>query len=303
MTDALVEPLTTSPMRALLGHRFSSRVDRALVFLSPEGEHRVAHPHGAGACHHRPPGLAMVRRKAFDHVLWVSLLEYDTPVHLPDRTTDGRIQPLASRTAAWRVTDPVAAARNRLRPQDVSSWIAHDLIQHGRLAVNPEYTREPALGGTVRPDSVWGPEHEVLEMGIAYRIRSVVVPPAADSSTAPVMPAAWGEEQHSAYRFYREAVAQGPHSLAALWLLRHPNQAPEVLDWTIRNQSLLNDRTSWESSLVALLQGLSDHDRAFIGVKVAEVLGDLGVPHAAEVLDRVQGAQPSPLHGYPEGFR
>ncbi|MEU3147602.1 MULTISPECIES: hypothetical protein [unclassified Streptomyces] len=303
MTDALVEPLTTSPIRALLGRRFSSRVDRALVFLSPEGEHRVAHPHGEVVCHHRPPSLAMVWRRAFDHVFWVSLLEYDTAVHLPDRTADGRLQPSAGRTAAWRVTDPVAAARNRLRPQDVSSWIAYDLVRHGRLAAGPAHLENSMSGGTVAPDRVWGPEHEVLEIGIAYRLRSVIVPPSADSAAAPVTPATWGEEQRSAYRFYREAVGQGPHSLAALWLLRHPDQAPEVLDWTVRNQSLLEDRTSWESSLVALLQGLNGHDRAFIGVKVAEILGDLGVPHASDVLDRVQGAQPPPPPGNPGEFR
>ncbi|MEV0598436.1 hypothetical protein AB0I82_03885 [Streptomyces sp. NPDC050315] len=300
MTGVLVEPLTASPMRSLLRHRFSSRVDRALVFLSSEGEDRVVHPRGTSACPYRPPSLTMVRRKAFGQVCWVSLVEHDAAVDAFDRTPDGWLQPSARRTVTWWVSDPVAAARKRLLEQEVPSWIARDLA--GRDGASRISGGDPAQAddAAARPGSVRDMECQVPEVGIAYRVHLPAASPLPDSSTRPAVPSDWGDEQRAAYRFYREVVAQGPCSLAALWLLRHPDQAREVLDWTVQNQTLLTDKAEWEHSLVGLLQGLSAADRGFVGIKLAELLSGLGIPHADEVLDRVQGGQSPNTHGYPE---
>jgi hypothetical protein len=301
MTAALTEPLTASPIRSLLRHRLSSRVDRALVFLSPEGEDdRVAHPRGAGACFHRPPSLSMVWRKVFDRVCWVSLVEYDATVNVAARTA-GPVQPTAGRPVTWRVFDPVTAARRRLPAQDVPSWIAYDMerraVDSGRGEEHAPGTQESAVDPVEARDMEW----PVPEVGIAYRLLPQSAPPLPESSTGPAVPPQWTDEQNAAYRFYRGVVAQGPHDLAALWLLHHPDQARDVLEWTVENRNLLSEKAAWEQSLVALLQGLDTADRCFVGVKVAEVLRGLGIPHAGEALDRVRDAQSSGSPNSPNG--
>ncbi|MEU6623663.1 hypothetical protein ABZ926_23230 [Streptomyces litmocidini] len=133
-------------------------------------------------------------------------------------------------------------------------------------------------------------EFQVPEVGVSYRIGRSLPPSVPEPPQAADMPFVWGDERRAAYRFYREAVAQGPYSLAGLWLLHHPDQAREVLDWTVQNRSLLGDQAEWERSLVALLQGLSAEDRGFIGVKLAELLSGMGIPQADETLRRVESA-------------
>jgi hypothetical protein len=284
MTETLVEPLTSSPLRGLVRQRLSSRVDRALVFLSPGGDDRVAHPWGTTACAYRRPSLAMVRRKAFDRVCWVSLVEHADTVDVEERALDGKVRGSIQRSVTWRVVDPVVATRGHLSVGEAHKWIKYDL--NGR-------TSEVAGQQGVPVDT----DFAVREAGIAYQVRSSAPTPLQPSApaypTEPVVPSSWGEDRNAAYHFYRSVVAQGPYGLAALWLLHHPEQAREALDWTVQNRNLLSEKASWEHSLVGLLQGLSEADRGFVGVKVAELLSGLGIPHADEALDRVRRAQPN----------
>lgn len=274
MTASLVEPLTTSPLRSLLRLRLGSRVDRALVFLGTGEEPRVARPRHDETCPYRSPSLTMVGRRAFDRAYWVSLVEHDAVVDLQDHRTDGWHGGSTTRVSAtWWVSDPALVARERLLAGDVPSWIAHDAARR-----------------SVRADTA-GTEFQVPEAGVSYRIGRSLPPSVPAPSETADMPFVWGDERRAAYRFYREAVAQGPYSLAALWLLHHPDQAREVLDWTVQNRSLLSDQAEWERSLVTLLQGLGAEDRGFIGVKLAELLSGMGIPQADETLRRVESVQ------------
>ncbi|MFI6420799.1 hypothetical protein ACIBG6_25765 [Streptomyces sp. NPDC050842] len=272
MSGALVEPLTSSPLRGLLRLRLGSRVDRALVFLATGEEPRVACPRHDETCPYRSPSLTMVGRRAFERAYWVSLVEHDAVVDLHDHRADTRHGGSTRVSAAWWVSDPALVARERLAAGDVRSWIAHDAGRRG-----------------VRADAV-RMEFQVPEVGISYRIGRSLPLSVPEPSQAADMPFVWGDERRAAYRFYREAVAQGPYSLAGLWLLHHPDQAREVLDWTVQNRSLLSDQAEWERSLVALLQGLGAEDRGFIGVKLAELLSGMGIPQADETLRRVDSA-------------
>ncbi|UGQ12513.1 hypothetical protein LO772_02535 [Yinghuangia sp. ASG 101] len=83
-------------------------------------------------------------------------------------------------------------------------------------------------------------------------------------------------------------------------LLHHPDQAREVLDWTVHNRSLLTRQAEWEHSLVALLRGLDGMDRHLIGVKLAEILGEVGVPHADDVLRTLEREQQPGSREYPD---
>jgi hypothetical protein len=136
------------------------------------------------------------------------------------------------------------------------------------------------------------------QFGIAYRFlpRS---PGHANLPGSPVLPAVWGAEHHEAYRFYRDVVVGGPHGLAALWLLYHPEQAKDVLEWTVAHRNVLDAPDSWERSLASVLQDLNGEHRGFIGIKLAEVLSDAGVPYGEETLRRVRDARDAGTHGLP----
>lgn len=299
MSGALVEPLTVSPLRSLLRHRFSSRVDRALVFLSPSGDDRVVHPRGVRACPYREPTLTMVGRRAFDRVSWVRMAEHSAPMEFACPDSGGWPQPPSQGTATWWVSEPVTVARRGLSAGDVPAWIAQDVARRAELgASGPGMSVQDPETFPVRagePDGRGGEpavadaEWHVPEVGIAYRLHPR--PPSPSSRTPPgsAMPSTWDAEERAAFRFYREVVAQGPHGLAALWLLRHPDEARDVLNWAVEHRNLLTDEAAWEHSLAALLQGLSASDRAFIGVNVATLLSTMGIPQADEVLDRVGG--------------
>ncbi|MFJ5230956.1 hypothetical protein ACIQBJ_13795 [Kitasatospora sp. NPDC088391] len=277
MNDRLVETIAVSPLRSLFQARFGSRIDRALVFLSREGDHRMVHPLGPKAAA-RPPSFAMVHRRAFGRVCWVSLADREAQVEVATRTTGGRRLSTLRRTVTWRASDPVEVARRWLSAEEALRWIARD-AEH---AYPEPYTQDG------QPVS----ERQVAEIGIAYRLRSFLPEPAEVPSHSPDTPAGWGQEQRDTYRFYQEAFAQGPRSLAALWLLHHPDQARDVLEWSVQHKALLTERAEWESALVGLLQGLGAEHRAFLGVKLAEVLGEFGVAGAGPVLDRIRGEQP-----------
>ncbi|MFF1510683.1 hypothetical protein [Streptomyces sp. NPDC058326] len=273
MIDALVEPLTTSPLRSLLRLRLGTRVDRALVFLAAGEEPRVARPKRDKTCPYRAPRMTSVGRRGFDQAYWVSLVERDAVVDLQDRRSDTWAGDSTRASVTWRVADPVVVTRERLSAREVPPWIAHDAARRNLRA---------------------GMDHgefEIPEVGISYRLGRSVPAAVPQLSQTAGMPFVWGDERREAYRFYREAVAQGPYSLAGLWLLHHPDQAREVLDWTVQNRSVLSDQAEWERSLVALLQGLTTEDRGFIGIKMAELLSGMGVPQADETLRRVQSAQ------------
>ncbi|MCU7821151.1 hypothetical protein [Kitasatospora sp. DSM 101779] len=219
------------------------------------------------------------------------MIDYDAAVDVPAGSAHGRALH-TRRKVTWRVSDPVRVAHQGISSQDAISWIAHDIAHTG-----PE-----SIGGD--PDSSTAPGRQVVEAGITYRIRPSAPVVTYEAPLAPAAPSGWGQEQREAYCFYREVVGQGPQSLAALWLLHHPDQGREVLEWTVQNRSLLADQAQWESTLVGLLQGLGTEDRAFLGVKMAEILSELGVPQAAQVLDQMRGGQASAPHrARPQGVQ
>ncbi|MFF5424371.1 MULTISPECIES: hypothetical protein [unclassified Streptomyces] len=270
MSDALASALTSSPLLSLFQVRWGSRVDRALVFLREDGEACLEHPRRGQAPVYPSPRFAAVGRRMFDSAWWVSLVERKAVVHLaapgsahrePDRVM-----------VTWWVCDPVIVARERLSAPDAAAWVAHDISRRG---MHPVVNRG---------------EYGVPEAGISYRIGRSVPPPEPRPSPGADIPPAWGEDRRITYRFYREALAEGPLSLAALWLLHYPEQARDVLDWTMANRGALDQHAEWEHSLVTLLQGLSAEERGFIGVKMAELLSGMGIPHADDALHRVRAA-------------
>jgi hypothetical protein len=185
----------------------------------------------------------------------------------------------------WWVDDPALAARSRLRAEEVPGWIAQALNEPGSAA------HRALPGWAAGPDPLEDSEYRVGPIGIGFRVRFRAPSSLPDPVAGPMTPPAWGEDQRAAYHFYRQVVAGGPQALAALWLLHHPDEAHEVLEWTARNTSLLTEDTSWERTLVGLIQDLDTDDSHLLGVTVAQVLAGLGVPRADETLARLRKAE------------
>jgi len=293
MNEPLVEQLTSSPLWCLITFRRQrvARTDRALVFLHLDDADRVEYPNRRASRTYPRPSLLHAWQTAPIDARWVSLTERECQVDAPNRGHggDGGAESalLQPQTMAWWVIDPVVVARESPTEEEVAWRIAADAASRGARPGHSETTRTPFEAGPPDPYRV---AYTVDTLGIAYRLlpRS---PRDTRPPAGPVLPAVWGVEHHEAYRFYRDVVVGGPHGLAALWLLYHPEQAKDVLEWTVAHRNVLDEPDSWERSLASVLQGLTGADRAFLGVKLAEVLSDAGVPQGEETLNRVRDAR------------
>ncbi|WNI16828.1 hypothetical protein [Actinacidiphila sp. ITFR-21] len=301
MNEPLVEQLTTPPLLGLLAmhRRRTAGTGRALVLLRPDGADRVAYPDGLAPRNHPRPTLLHAWRTATADARWVSLAERRCHVEAPrhGRGGDGRAAevPLSPQSVAWWVVDPVVVAREAPTEDEVAWRIVADAGVRGVWPHRPEPVAAAFAAGPPDPyRAAWAMER----LGIAYRFLPRPPGPTGPPQ-GPALPAVWGAEHHEAYRFYRDVVAGGPHGLAALWLLYHPEQAKDVLEWTVAHRSVLEAPESWERSLASVLRDLNGDHRSFIGVKLAEVLSDAGVPYGEETLNRVREARANRTPGEP----
>ncbi|MEU3461143.1 hypothetical protein ABZ721_14435 [Streptomyces sp. NPDC006733] len=287
MTGPVLTPLNSSPTWQLLRRYLGTSDDRALVFLAADGDDAMVPPGDDDYWGYPRPTLRAVRQEEFTDIMWVSLTERHIAIDIPRRPP----KPPARYGVAWKVSDPVIAARNQITEERARHLVAAHISENATLPGTADPLRKPPphLGTTeVAPP---GRAQAVDGSGLIYWFLD---PPAAllptpGTGAQPLLPAGFGEAHREAYRFYREVVAGGPVGLAALWLLHQPEQAKEVLDWTVTHRDLLADRDSWERTLAATLQSLTPDDRSFVGVNLARLLSDVGVPQGDEVLRRITG--------------
>ncbi|MFC9242039.1 hypothetical protein ACFTZK_37145 [Streptomyces decoyicus] len=285
MTDPLITPLQSSPAWQLFRLRFGSPEDRALVFLADDGADGMVPPGSGDYWGYPRPTARAVREGHFFDIVWVSLAERRVSVDIPRRPPKSP----ARYEVAWKVTNPVVAARNRLTEEQARHLVVSDISENATLPGTADPLRKPPphFGTTeVEPP---GRLRVIDGSGLTYWFLDppTALLPTPGSSADPTLPPGFGEAHREAYRFYREVVAGGPVGLAALWLLHQPEQAREVLDWTVTHSSLLSDRDGWERTLAATLQSLTPEDRGFVGVNLARVLSDVGVPQGDEILRRI----------------
>ncbi|ARQ69986.1 hypothetical protein [Streptomyces marincola] len=274
MSTPLVEPLTASPFRSLLELRFASsaRADRALVLISHDGTALVGAGSGAWPGHPRPT-LLRVLGGSFPQSGWVSLVEQSAWLDIPPPAGDPMPRPAVRHAVTWQVGDPAVIVRNRITADTVPAWIAQHIAQHD---VSP------------------GAPYAVPEAGIVYRVLQQPGTGPAGAHAAPPTPLSWDSETFDSFRFFRELISPDPRGLAAMWLLYHPQDAERVLKWSVDNRHLLLPAgpepgpDSWETSLATALRDLSPADRAFVGVTMAGLLNDLGVPEARSALDQLE---------------
>ncbi|MFF3847009.1 hypothetical protein [Streptomyces sp. NPDC002328] len=298
----LITRVESSPTWRLLRSRLGSRHDLALVFQAANGEDRLEPPRGGDVWGYPRPALRDVRRGLFTAVLSVSLAERSCWIEVPARRpapSSAGGGPPHRYGVAFRITNPVVAARAGLTAHAAEQLIARHIGDRASVpgALDPLRQPPPRYGtAQVLPP---GQEQAIDGAGLAYWFLD---PPAgllaaAAADAGPSLPPVFGEAHREAYRFYREVVAGGPADLAAFWLLQHPDQAREVLDWTVAHRDLLTDRDGWERALAATLQGLTREDRGYVGANLAHLLSDIGVPQGEEVLRRIgHDASSAPGH-------
>lgn len=296
MTGPLVTPLGSSPAWQLFRLRFGAPDDRTLVFLAHDGADAMMPPRSGDYWGYPRPTARAVRQGEFFDVVWVSLAERRISVDIPRRPPKSP----ARYGVAWKVSNPVAAARGQITEEQARHLVVSHINEHATLPGAPDPLRRPPphFGTTeVEPP---GRPRVIDGSGLTYWFLD---PPAAllptpGTRAEPVLPAGFGDAHREAYRFYREVVAGGPVGLAALWLLHQPEQARDVLDWTVTHRGLLNDKSNWEHTLAATLQSLTPEDRGFVGVNLARVLSDVGVPQGDEILRRINGGEGRPGEGH-----
>lgn len=288
MTKPLIVP-ASSAVWSLLRQRFGPRTGRALVFLAGEGQVRVEPDSGGEGWGCPRPDLGDVRRGEFPEVFWVCLA--DRTCRLEPPLADASVLRGTGRCdVVWRVSEPAAAVTHQLTEEKVSCLIARHVAEH-RLVPGPRglIKQPPPPIGTAAVGAD-GQEHR-LAAGITYSFlpEQEAEPEPGEGDPGARVPAAWptawGAAHREAYHFYREVVAGGPVGLAALWLLHQPEQAREVLDWTVAHRDVLVEKDTWERSLVEALRGLNGDERAHVGAELARVLRDIGVPEGEALLN------------------
>ncbi|MEV6074469.1 hypothetical protein AB0L80_05050 [Streptomyces sp. NPDC052069] len=285
MTGPLITPLASSPTWQLFRHRLGSADNRALVFLADGEDDAMLPPRSGDHWGYPRPTARGVRQGDFFDIVWVSLAERRISVDIPRRPP----KPPARYTVAWKISNPVVAARSQITEEQARHLVVGHISEHATLPGTADPLRRPPphFGTTeIEPP---GQPRVIDGYGLTYWFLD---PPAALLPTTGAgaeltLPPGFGEAHREAYRFYREVVAGGPVGLAAFWLLQQPEQARDVLDWTVTHRSLLSDRNDWEHTLAAALKSLTPEDRGFVGANMARVLSDVGVPQGDEVLRRI----------------
>ncbi|NJP66572.1 hypothetical protein [Streptomyces spiramenti] len=289
-----------APWRERLAQRWSGRRDRALVLRDRDGEYHLAGRRNrvlsattklsmdlgiADDDHEQsPPG-----RRRYDSAFHVRLDERtgSVPISLPGpyerEPHDVHVR--------WWVHDPVEVLRARtsegwpLVRRDVSRLVSQIFERHrsvGRRVTPAEMLAELAeprhLPGT-------GLLHHAVDVRERDEEREVRLGAADD----PGPPESWADIDKEAYAFCVRAVQDGPVSLAALWLVRHPDQVSDVLNWSVGHADLLRGETTWQDEMAGLLGTLSIEEREELSELVRDRLTALG----RKVPGRPTGTVPS----------
>ncbi|MFE3547701.1 hypothetical protein ACFXN2_03400 [Streptomyces kronopolitis] len=272
------------PWREILSHRWSAAKDWSLVLRDAAGDyfllgHRgdpddigtyVPVPNEAPA-----PGLGGSYTDAFR----VNVTEHvDTrAVGLPTvyGTESGDLW------VSWWAHDPVRVVCTRT----VHGW--HVVRSHLASSLHHLVEAQTAAGNGLGAPEIMqhlGMPQRLEETGLSYRVFDVRLRETGEElllgqEEGEGVRYSWTTSRRGEYEFCLQALHAGPVSLAALWLLRHPDQVRQVLDWAVDHQSLLSPPcTDWQEELAVLLGTLSDQERKAISHLLRDRISMLGYP-------------------------
>ncbi|MET9292276.1 hypothetical protein [Streptomyces sp. NPDC003077] len=286
MTTGTPPPVYVSaphaPWREILKQHWSGRRDRALVLRDRSGGYHVlgtrrrhstdplseADFDGAGG----PEGAEKGTRlpAGYEAAFHVRMGEQSGTrgVELP--TVYGT-EPVDVRVLWW-VHDPVRVVRTGT----ANGWdvVRHALDRQLRHLDEAGATEGRGFGAPEVMLHLSAPQR-LEASGLTYRVTDVSAREAGDvlrlgQGADADLPFSWTPERRREYEFCLQAVRGGPASLAALWLLRHPDQVSQVLDWSVNHQSLVRGEASWQDQVAGLLGRLTDPER----VELSEMLRD-----------------------------
>ncbi|MBW1595626.1 hypothetical protein [Streptomyces sp. JJ38] len=281
VSDGLFQRMNTAPWRAILRYRWVSPRGRALVVRDRAGEYyllsRVGVPGEPGgdlplADDVPSPRLGGGYADAFEVDLTERL--HTRAVGLPTVYGTESMDLYVS----WWVHDPVRVVQSH--------------TVHGWHVVSVELTRALTILDQTRrgaqrelgPQDILrhlGDPKRLDAVGLTYRVFDVRRRESPDElilgrlSDAP-MPDSWTVNRRGEYEFCLQALRNGPASLAALWLLRCPDQVSQVVDWAVAHQDLLAPHTDWQEEMAALLGMLSEQEREELSHLLYERVTALG---------------------------
>ncbi|GGR66016.1 hypothetical protein GCM10010269_00730 [Streptomyces humidus] len=260
---------THAPWREILRQRWSGRRDRALVLVAANGVHHVLGPGERGVGTTGDAAAASLFGR-YDGAFHVDLEERPATQAVSLATPYG--PEAVDVRLLWWAHDPAQVVRTR--PTDGWDEVRRDLNRRlHRLAETCEADGQ-GLSASAMTQHL-AASYALDEAGLTYRVTDVQAREEEGElrlgrAGATEAPFAWTADRREEYRFCLEAVRNGPVSLAALWLLRHPEQVSQVLDWSVRNQSLIRQETTWQDEMAGLLGKLSEEERG----ELSELLRD-----------------------------
>ncbi|MGA5731971.1 hypothetical protein ACPCI1_25425 [Streptomyces seoulensis] len=288
MSDETAERLyhrtARPPWREIISHRWTSATDWSLVLKDEAGDYfllgRRGDPDDTGA--HVPvpeeapaPALGGGYTEAFrvDATEHVDTRAVGLPTVYGTESVDLWV--------AWWVHDPVRVVRTKT----VHGWhvvrthltsVLHHLAEAQAVAGS-------GLGAPEIMQYLSGPQR-LEELGLSYRVFDVRLRESGEELSlgqeeGEGVRYSWTASRRGEYEFCLQALQAGPVSLAALWLLRHPDQVRQVLDWAVDHQNLLSPpHTDWQEELAGLLGTLTDQERKEISYLLRDRISALGRP-------------------------
>ncbi|AWL39328.1 MULTISPECIES: hypothetical protein [unclassified Streptomyces] len=283
-TERLYVRVAGPPWKAILRQRWSTARDWSLVLRDDAGDYRFlghggdpddAGAYGPASAEAAPPGLGG---------RYTDVFRVDTTEHV-DSQAAGLPTVYGTESVdlwvSWWVHDPVRVVRTRT----AHGWhvvrtrltgALHHLAEAQAVAGSglgaPEIMQY--LGGPQRLDEA-GLSYRVFDVRLRESGEELLIGQDADEGVR----YSWTASRRGEYEFCLQALQAGPASLAALWLLRHPDQVRQVLDWAVDHQSLLSPpRSDWQEELAVLLGTLTDQERKEISYVLRDRISALGRP-------------------------
>ncbi|WP_435602488.1 hypothetical protein [Streptomyces sp. bgisy130] len=274
-------PAAQAPWREILRHRWSGRLDRALVLREHSGAYQVL-----GSRTRSPLGTAdEVAAQASSAPRLLG--GYDSAFHVQLHEQSGTRSvalPTAYGTEAvdlrvlWWVHDPVEVVRSRT----ADGWdaVRKELDRRLRHLEDAHAADGQTLGAPEIMQDLAAPQ-ELEGLGLTYRVTDI----SGQESEGELrlgqpggggLPYSWTANRREEFQFCEQAVRNGPVSLAALWLVRHPDQVGQVLDWTVNHRGLLKEETTWQDEMAGLLGELTEQERQELSGLLRDRLAGLG---------------------------
>ncbi|MFB8139417.1 hypothetical protein [Streptomyces parvus] len=283
-TERLYHRAARPPWREILSHRWSGTRDWSLVLRDADGDYFLlgapGEPEDAGA-YVPPPDEAAAPGLGGDYVevFRVDVTEHEDTQAVGLPTVYGRES--VDLWVAWWVRDPVRVVRTRT----LHGW--HMVRTHLTSSLHHLAEAQAAAGSGLGAPEIMqylgAPQH-LEETGLSYRVLDVRLRDTGEElrlgqDEGDGVRYSWTTSRRGEYEFCLQALRAGPASLAALWLLRHPDQVRQVLDWAVDHETLLTPaRTDWQEELATLLGTLTDQERKEISYLLRDRISALGRP-------------------------